>query len=141
MVSSVLYHHIIGSPAKTFGELTKEIIQNKPHLTKSYLSIIKSQDKYPNDYRINSINMLDELVDFVEHKQFLPNEIIDDILRECYSFAFKQEKNERYDNTQPMLQECGQSPRKHGYTCSGWPQKEEPTEDLWHELNEIYIKT
>lgn len=118
MVSSVLYHHILGSTAKTFGELTKEIIQTHSHLAKSYLSIIKIQDKYPNNYYIGNINMLDELFNFVEHKQHYPNDVIDGILRECYSFAFKQERQEQYDNSQP--------------------QKESATEKAWQELNEMY---
>lgn len=118
LVSSVLYHHIIGSSAKTFGELTKEIIQTHTHLAKSYLAIIKSQDKYPNNYYIGNTNMLDELVDFVGYKQIYPNEVVDGILRECYSFAFKQEKLEQYKKNQP--------------------QKEDPTEKAWQELNEMY---
>lgn len=118
MVSSVLYHHIIGSSAKNFGELTKEIIQTHTHLAKSYLSIIKSQDKYPNNYYIENTNMLDELVEFVEYKQLYPNVIIDGILRQCYSFAFKQEKQKQYEKNPP--------------------KKEDQTEKAWQELNEMY---
>lgn len=118
MVSSVLYHHIIGSSAKTFGELTEEIIQTHSHLAKSYLSIIKSQDKYPNNYYIGDTNMLNELIKFVEYKQLYPIEIIDCILKECYSFAFKQEMQEQYENTKS--------------------QKEDSTQKAWQELNEMY---
>lgn len=120
MVSSVLYHHILGSPANTFGELTEEIIQTHSHLARSYLSIIKSQDKYPNNYYIGETNMLNELVEFVEYKQLYPNEVIDSILKECYSFAFKQEMQEQYENTQS--------------------QKEDSTQKAWQELNEMYKK-
>lgn len=120
MVSSVLYHHIVGSSAGTFRELTKEIIYYHPHLAKSYLSIIQSQNKYPNNYYIGNTNMLDELVDFIKHKQQYPNEAIDGILKECYSFAFIQEKTERYDNIQS--------------------QKEDSIEKAWQELNEMYKK-
>lgn len=64
--------------------------------------------------------MLDELVDFIKHKQQYPNEAIDGILKECYSFAFIQEKTERYDNIQS--------------------QKEDSIEKAWQELNEMYKK-
>lgn len=90
MVSSVLYHHILGSSANSFGELTKEIIQTHSHLAESYHSVIKSQDKYPNNYYLGEINMLDELNNYVSSKQLYSNEIIDSILRECYSFAFRK---------------------------------------------------
>ena len=118
MLSSVLYHHVIGSKAKTFGKLTEEIIQVHSHLSKSYLSIIQSQQKHPNDYFLGDTNMLDELVKFVEHKQVYPNDTIDKIVKECYSFAFKNEKSELYNNLQTP--------------------KEDSTEKAWQELNEMY---
>jgi hypothetical protein len=64
--------------------------------------------------------MLNELVEFVEYKQLYPNEVIDCILKECYSFAFKQEMQEQYENTRS--------------------QKEYSTQKAWQELNEMYKK-
>lgn len=120
MVSSVLYHHIIGSNAQSFGELTKEIIQLHPNLTKSYLSIIRCQDKYPNNYYLNNCNMLDELIKFVNYKQIYPNETTERILRECYNFAFMHER---------------QKPSNNNHI-----PKEDYNEKAWKELNEMYKK-
>ena len=89
MVSSVYFHHIVGSNAQSFGELTLEVIQHHPHLAKSYLTLIKSQDRYPNNYCLDNRNMLDELTSFVNNNYIPSNESVDAILRSCFSYAFK----------------------------------------------------
>lgn len=88
MVASVCYHHIVGSSASNFGELTKEIIDFHPQIAKSYLAIINCQDKYPNNYYIDNHNMLDELKCFVEETKPEPSSTANDILMVCYSYAF-----------------------------------------------------
>lgn len=89
MVSSVLYHHIVGADSQTFGELTREIIQHHSSLTKLYLAIIKSQDKYPNDYTLGEHNMLVELQQYVDNNEIIENKEVGQILKACYSFAFR----------------------------------------------------
>ncbi len=98
MVSSVLYHHIAGADSQTFGELTREIIQHHPSLTKLYLAIIKSQDKYPNDYTWGEHNMLVELQQYVDNNEIIENKEVEQILKICYSFAFKLEQS----SSEPM---------------------------------------
>lgn len=88
MVSSVLYHHILGSNSQTFGELTKEVIQNHPHIATSYLMVIESQDRFKNNYYLGDEDMLDALKRFVGESNINSNEIVDSILRVCYNFAF-----------------------------------------------------
>jgi len=89
MVASVFYHHVVGSNARNFGELTQEIIQHQPSLAKLYLIVIDSQDKYPNDYTLDGHNMLAELNQFVETHTIEANEHVNNILKDCYEFAFK----------------------------------------------------
>lgn len=115
MVTSVLYHHIIGSNAVFFGELTQQIIQEHPHLANSYLSVIKSQDKHPNNYYIDSHNTLDDLENVVKYNSYESSNMVDIILRECFSFAFQ---SIQFDYTEK--------------------EEEAPKIDMWKELNDMY---
>ena len=105
MVSSVYFHHIVGSNAQSFGELTWDIIQHHPHLANSYLTLIKSQDMYPNNYCLGNRNMLDELTSFVNDNDIPSNESVDAILRTCFSYAFKNEKRKWDENNQTPKEE------------------------------------
>lgn len=91
MVSSVIYHHIVGSNAQNFGELTREIIHHHPSIARSYLTIIDSQSKYPNNYTIGSYNTLQELRDFVERNAKAEDGIVDKILKECFSYSYRSD--------------------------------------------------
>lgn len=90
MLVSVLYHQIIGFDSKNFGELTQEIIQNHPNLSKIYLMVIDSQDKYPNDYTLDGRDMLAELRQYVADNECNANEYVNNIMQECYSFVFEK---------------------------------------------------
>ena len=131
MVASVLYHHIVCSNATSFGELTNEIIQKHPHLAKSYLAIIDSQDRYPNDYHYGNRNMLDELRCFVENDQTVQENSANDILKVCYKWAFKGEilgQGKLTEREIPIKQNKIIFP----------PESEDVNEAAWKELNEMY---
>lgn len=91
MVSSVIYHHIVGSNAQNFGELTREIIHHHPSIARSYLTIIDTQTRYPNDYNIGNYNTLQELRDFVERNTKAKDGIVDKILKECFSYSYRSD--------------------------------------------------
>lgn len=135
-VSSVMFHHIIGSTAHTFGELTQEIIQQRPHLASSYLSIVNSQTEFSNNYRYDGKDMLDELRVFVAGSKIPSNETINGILRVCYSFAFQREERHAEEVHQKTL-DMAQIP------VAAAQSRVEPKEDLkhakeWKDLNEWY---
>ncbi len=117
MVSSVYYHHIIGSNAQSFGELTKEIIQYHPSIAESYLKIINSQKKHTNNYNIGDVDMRIELKELVDKQLPYKQEPANLILRELYSFAFKE--NESKLNVSSFL-------------------VQEDRIDEWQQLNERY---
>lgn len=93
MVSSVVFHHIIGSEANSFGELTKEIIQSHPSIASSYLAIIDAQTNYRHNYFIGNHDMLNELRTFVDNLTKQEDCNVDRILRRIYSYAFVSEMN------------------------------------------------
>lgn len=136
MVSSVFCHHIIGSDAHSFGELTNEIMQNHPHLTRSYLTLIDSQEEFRINYHLGGKNMLIVLRRFVAENKPESNKMVDSILRVCYSFAFNSRSNDDYTvlpipDTSPSVMTSQQS------------KYQQPVEDLkneegWNELNEWY---
>lgn len=136
MVSSVFYHHIIGSNSQTFGELTREIIQEYPYLTAIYLKAINSQDIFKNNYYLDNNNMLDYLNEFVAGNIILPNEAIDSILRTCYSFAFKSDliiyKSEYSASKDPIPNQSNQ-PNPYKLPVDDLKYKQE-----WDSLNDWY---
>lgn len=87
MIVSVLYHHILGSNAQSFGELTEEIIKKHPSIAKLYLSVIEHQEKYPNDYRLEERDMLQELRDFVQNNNLKATREVENIIKQCYGSA------------------------------------------------------
>lgn len=87
MLVSVLYHHVVGSNAQNFGELTEEIIKEHPSIAKLYLTVIDNQDKYPNNYRLGERDMLMELREFVENNSTEADKVVKNIIEECYDFA------------------------------------------------------
>lgn len=136
MVSSVFYHHIVGSKSQSFGELTKEIIQHHPHLAHSYLTAINSQDQFKNNYYIGNENMLDVLNKFVIENEQTSNEPVDSILRVCFSFAFR-----KYDNDHTTKSTVQEIPLSEIYNQD--KTYKQPNEDLkhekeWNDLNEWY---
>lgn len=136
MVSSVFYHHIVGSESQSFGELTKEIIQHHPHLAHSYLTAINSQDQFKNNYYIGNENMLDVLNKFVNENEPTFNEPVDSILRVCYSFAFRT-----YDNdsmTESTIQEIPLSEIFNQDKTYKQPNEDLKHEKEWNDLNEWY---
>ena len=138
MVSSVLYHHIIGSNAQTFGELTKDVIQQHPGLTKSYLSVIQSQTKYQNNYFIGNYNTLDELKEFVEKNDVPPIDFVDAILKSCYSFAFSSDNKDIYKGYSISLIETTET-QKQVQNTQGLPSLHVVNNGkTWDELNNMY---
>jgi hypothetical protein len=89
MASSVIYHHIIGSSAIDFDELTKEILIYHPMLANSYQKIVNNQQRCLKYYFHEAT--LEELKKFVVNKQWAEDEEdenVDTYLKECYSYAF-----------------------------------------------------
>ena len=91
MISSVIYHHIVGSNAQNFGELTREIILHHPSIARTYLRIINNQSKYPNDYKINNCDTLQELKEFIENSTEVRNSIVDEIIENCFCFSYRSD--------------------------------------------------
>lgn len=137
MVSSVMFHHIVGSSAQSFGKLTQEIISSHPHLASDYLSIIKSQTKFTNNYNLDGRDMLDDLRVFVTNNIAPNNDTIDGILRVCYSFAFQDEDRYAEGDSQKQQDEP-LAPMATPHS------RVEPNEDLqheeeWNDLNAWYL--
>ena len=86
MASSVLYHHIVGSSALDFDELTKEILISHPMLANSFQNIVNNQHRCLKYYFHEAT--LKELKKFVDNRQWVEDDIADTILKECYSYAF-----------------------------------------------------
>lgn len=136
MVSSVFYHHIVGSESQSFGELTKEIIQHHPHLAHSYLTAINSQDQFKNNFYIGNENMLDVLNKFVNENEPTFNEPVDSILRVCYSFAFRTYANDSM--TESTIQEIPLSEIFNQDKTYKQPNEDLKHEKEWNDLNEWY---
>ncbi len=135
MISSVFCHHILGSDAQSFGELTNEIIQKHPYLTRSYLAIV-NKEKFKKGYYLEGQNMLDVLESFVAENKPESNETVDRILRVCYSYAFKSDSIYYF----PVSTVSKNSPSESSQLHFTYQQ---PGEDLknekgWRELNEWY---
>lgn len=136
MVSSVLYHHILGSDSRTFGELTQEVILNHPHVAMSYLMVINSQDRFKNNFFLGDVDMLDVLKRFVEENKINSNETVDSILRVCYNFAFSSKSNvTKVETTTSENSNLEYTHKTHTYR--------EPTDDgtheqEWKDLNNWY---
>lgn len=134
MVSSVFCHHILGSDAQSFGELTNEIIQKHPYLTRSYLTIV-NKEKFKKNYFLGGQNMLDVLARFVAENTLETNETVERILRVCFSYAFKSDSKEDY-----TVLSVSKNPPTHPKLQFTYQQ---PVEDLknekgWRELNDWY---
>lgn len=97
MIISVIYHHVIGSNANSFGELTQYVIKDHQSITKLYLAAINSQDKYQNNYVLGSGDMLVELRQYVEGNEIKEDKCIGDILRKCYNYAFDEDYRRRQE--------------------------------------------
>ncbi len=97
MIISVIYHHVIGSNANSFGELTQYVIKDHQSITKLYLAAINSQDKYQNNYVLGSRDMLVELRQYVEGNEIKEDKCIGDILRKCYNYAFDEDYRRRQE--------------------------------------------
>lgn len=104
MVVSVLYHHVVGSDAANFGELTNEIILHHPSLAQLYLNAIKNQDKYLNDYTYEGRDMFSELKEFVKNNKIEANVHVNNILQECFDYVVqpKQDKRESSAYSEPF---------------------------------------
>ena len=136
MVSSVLYHHILGSKSQSFGELTKEIIQDHPHIATSYLKVIESQDRFKNNYFLGNDDMLDVLKSFVEESNINSNETVDSILRVCYNFAFSSKTY--IPKVEPTTSENNNLEyTNHTHTYIDPPDDGKHKQE-WEELNDWY---
>jgi hypothetical protein len=136
MVSSVLYHHILGSDSLTFGELTQEVILNHSHVAMSYLMVINSQDRFKNNYFLGDVDMLGVLKRFVEGNKINSNETVDSILRVCYNFAFSSKSNvTKVETTTSENSNLEYTHKTHTYrehTDDGTHEQE------WKDLNNWY---
>ena len=122
MIVSVIYHHIVGSKAHNFGELTQEIILQQPSLAKLYLTVIESQDKYPNDYSLEGRDMLAELRQFAKTQKVEANEHVKNILQDCYDFAFE-----------PKIEQTHYEPYGYNREFAG-----QNMNDAWAQLNKAF---
>ena len=136
MVSSVLYHHIVGSNTQTFGELTKEVIQKHPHIATSYLKVIESQDRFKNNYFLGNDDMLDVLKRFVEESNINSNETVDSILRVCYNFAFSSKTN--VPKVEPTTSESNNLEHSNPPHTYIEPPDDGKHKQEWEELNDWY---
>ena len=125
---SVYSRHVVGSKARNFGELTKEIIQSHPDLTKLYLTLVQSHEKDPNDYTLDGRDMLLELRKIANNNQIEANKYVEKILKTCYRFAFM------YTPTAEPIPSISE-PVGFNKELAG---KNEG--DLWRELNDKFQK-